>query len=215
MNRRYSIGRFLLAAGGLAAASLAAPDSISGKAAIKFKGMYVEGCSCSAPCPCELVGVRMGCEGVGAFQFDRGTFAGKDLSGVKMAYAVVPGEWVKCYVDAPTAAKRAAGIAMAETAFKDWGTMLKSEAAKIAITGKAGKYTVTVNGGSVMKLTTEPAIGLDKKGPIQISNINSVLHPTVMQGKTVLCTFNDDGKSFEVKGTNAYFNPMLNVDGAL
>jgi hypothetical protein len=194
---------------------LAVAGSAPAKASIKFSGKYVEGCNCAPPCPCELVGVRMGCEGVGGFEVTKGTFNGKDISGIRFAYAVVPGEWIKGYVDAPTAAKRNAGMELVKAAFKDWGKMLPPAAAKVSITGSGGRYTLTVNGGSIMKLTTEPVLGLDKKSPITISNINSVLHPIVKQGRVVKCSYSDDGKSFEIEGTNAYFNSSLSINGSL
>lgn len=184
------------------------------KAPVKFTGMYVEGCSCSPPCACELVAVKMGCEGVGAFQIRTGSFAGKDISGVKFAYATAPGDWVTCYVDAP-AGKMQAASDLCKAAFGAWGKYGGAKAAKISISGNAGKYTLAVDGGKVMKLTTSPVMGIDQKSPIMLSNINSVLHPTVMQGKVVACTFNDAGHSFELKGSNAYFNGKLAVNGAL
>src|SRR5262252_1023747 len=45
-----------------------------------IEGYYVEACSCSAPCPCELVGPNMSCTGVGGYVFDKGSYGGEDLS---------------------------------------------------------------------------------------------------------------------------------------
>lgn len=185
------------------------------KGAVQFDGMYVEGCSCSAPCPCEIVGIKMGCQGVGAFSISGGDFEGADLAGVKFAYATTPGDWVVCYVDAPNDAKRRAGAALAMAAFGAWGKMGPVKQAAIAIEGSRGKYTVSVDRGSIMTFTTEPFPGLDKTKPITYSNINSVLHPSVMQAKTMTCTFHDGDKSFELKDSNAYYNPALRVHGVL
>lgn len=182
---------------------------------VKFDGMYVEGCGCSAPCPCEIVGIKMGCQGVGGFSISHGSFQGADVSGVRFAYATTPGDWVVCYVDAPTASKRAAGAALAKAAFHGWGKMGDVKSAPIAIHGSAGRYTLTVSGGKIMSLKTEPYLGLDKSKPIVYSNINSVLHPSVMQAKTTTCTYHDGDKSFELKGSNAYYNPALRVHGVL
>src|SRR5450631_2816929 len=91
--------------------------------AVQFTGMYVEGCSCSAPCPCEITGLSMGCQGVGGFSIAHGSFEDADVSGVKFAYATTPGDWVICYVDAPDAARRTAGAALAKAAFGGWGKM--------------------------------------------------------------------------------------------
>lgn len=181
--------------------------------ALEYEGMYVEGCSCTAPCPCELTGVAMGCEGVGAFSFTRGKFNGADISGVRMAYATAPGDWVVGYVDAPNEAKRKAGAALCKAAFSSWGKMGDVKSSKISIVGSSGKYVLTV--GKIMSLKTEPTIGGDKKSPITYSNINSPMHPIVMQGNTILCTFNDEGHKFEIRGRNAYFNPSIKVKGSL
>lgn len=182
---------------------------------LHFEGYYLEGCSCSAPCPCELTGVAMGCEGVGGFYFRRGTFGGQEISGVRMAYAVAPGSWVICYVDAPTEAKRAAAASLARTAFASWGKMEAVKAASIQLSASNGNLSMKINGGAICTLIAKPVLGLDKKNPIKISNINSVLHPEVWQATVVSCTFNDGDHQFEIKGSNAYYNPVLKVSGTL
>jgi hypothetical protein len=182
---------------------------------IRFDGMYVEGCSCHPPCPCEITGLEEGCQGVGGFSITRGTFEGKDLSGVKFAYATAPGSWVTCYVDAPTQAKKAAGTALVKAAFGGWGKMGPVKAAHIGIQGSGGTYKLTVDGGSIMSLKTGPYPGLDKSRPITYSNINSVMHPVVMQAKTITCDFHDGDKTFNLKDSNAYYNPAIRVKGKL
>ncbi len=57
----------LLASAVLTPASLPAQPKT-----LTWEGLYVEGCSCAPPCPCELVGVAMGCEGVGVIVFQKG-----------------------------------------------------------------------------------------------------------------------------------------------
>ncbi len=37
--------------------------------------------------------------------------------------------------------------------------------------------------------------------------------PVVMQAKTVTCTFHDGGKTFSLKGSNAYNNASMRVNG--
>jgi hypothetical protein len=45
----------------------AAPSTAAGaKKPSSAAGTYVEGCSCGAPCACQLTGVEHGCQGVGA-----------------------------------------------------------------------------------------------------------------------------------------------------
>lgn len=184
----------------------------AGPAQLTYEGSYVEGCSCAPPCPCELTGVRMGCEGVGGFHFLKGTFGGKDISGVRMAYAVAPGDWITCYVDAPDATRRAAAVTLCRTAFKDWGKMGPVKSAKITIEVTRGRCKLRVDGGSVMSLDTEPIFGIDKTTAMRYTNINSPLHPEVWQAKTVKCTYRDDDRSFEIEDTNGYYNPTIKVN---
>lgn len=182
---------------------------------LRMNGVYVEGCSCAPPCPCELTGVAMGCEGVGFFSIQNGSFAGASVSGVRFAYATKPGDYVIGYVDAPNAAKRKAGENLIRTAFKDWGKMEAVRSAKIAITGSGGTYSATVDGGKVCSLTTKPILGSDKRHPIVIDNINSPLHPQVKQGRIVKCSYTDGDHHFDIEGQNAYFNDRLNVKSQL
>ena len=153
----------------------------------------------------------MGCEGVGAFQFDSGSFSGMNISGCKMAYAVAPGDYIVFYVDAPNAAKHKAVDDLCKTAFKGWGKMT-FRTGKIAIHGSNGGYSFDVDGGKVMSLKMSPTLGADKKSAMTYSNINSAMHPTVMQGKVLSGMFSGEGKSFTLKDTNAYFNNRLNVN---
>lgn len=185
------------------------------KGELDYEGMYVEGCSCAAPCPCELTGVEMGCEGVGGFSVTRGTYNGQSISGVRFAYAVAPGSWVTCYVDAPAGAKRNAATALVTDAFKSWGEMGPVKYAAISIAGANGRYALKVNGGATMSLTTEPVLGGNKKSAIEYHNINSVLHPIVMQAKVVHCSYKDGEHSFELKDSNAYFNANIKAKGNL
>lgn len=198
----------------IALAILAAGTSHAGSR-VQFDGMYVEGCSCAPPCPCEIVGLEMGCQGVGGFVISRGALQGADLSGVKIAYATAPGSWVNCYVDAPTEAKRRAGTALAKAAFGAWGKMGPVRVVPISIKGAKGTYALTVDGGRIMSLKTAPFSGLDPAKPITYSNINSLMHPVVMQAKTTACTFHDGERTFTLKGTNAYYNAKLKVNGVL
>ena len=58
----------MLAIALLGIAVLTAPRAIAAgaKSAYSAAGTFVEGCSCNAPCPCQLTGVAHGCTGVGA-----------------------------------------------------------------------------------------------------------------------------------------------------
>ena len=176
-------------------------------------GSYVEGCSCSAPCPCELTGVAMGCEGIGVFDIKKGSFQGKDMSGCRTAYATAPGQYLVLYIDAPTDAKRAAAEGFMKKYFGPFGELKGVHSATIKVTVGAKKQFANVDGGSVMSIESHSVLGMDKMSAMTYSNINSAVHPTVMQSKVVTCSFNDGERSFKLEGSNAYFNPALNSKG--
>lgn len=201
----------------VAAAWAAAADSGSAaeKQDFKVKGLFVEGCSCSLPCPCEIVDVAKGCEGVGAMTLESGEFNGTDLSGVKLAYAVAPGSWVLLYVDAPKAEQKEAAHAFAKAYYRDWGKLESARDARIAIEGSDGAYTVTIDDGKTMKLKTEPVLGGDGKKPVVIRNTKSKLNPDTKLARTVSCTFKDGGHEFELKDSNSYFNDEMKAKGEL
>src|SRR5208283_2582016 len=173
----------LVVALALIGSGLCAAKSPKAKAAFNVRGMYFEGCSCHGPCPCILTGPAMGCEGVGMYSIKHGTFMGKDLSGVKTAYALGLGNWVKVYIDAP-ASKQAAATAFMKAMLKDFGPFESARAAKISISGSNGKYRGAVDGGKVMKISTVVVLGGDGKTPVTYGNVNDPVSPTVMQGKT-------------------------------
>lgn len=180
-----------------------------------YTGIHIEGCSCPPPCPCELFDVAMNCQGVGGFDFKTGTYDGKSISGSKLAYGVAPGAWVTIYLDAPTPAKRDALEALARSAFKAWGELKFVKDADISITRDKGIYTMKVDGGKVMTLVTQPVLGLDTNKPIVINNVRNPLYSTVMLGTTAKCQYNDGERSFDFKGTNAYFNGNVTAKGKI
>ena len=181
----------------------------------EIDGMYVEGCSCKAPCPCELTGVEMGCQGVGAFHFDKASYDGASIDWMSFAYAVEPGAWVRLFIDVKDPKQKEAAVAFAKAALRPFGPVEDVADAKVEITGADGKYTVTVDGGKIFSLTTEPTLGGDGATPLTYSNIHDVVHPTVMQGTTVSCEYNDGKHTFKLGGSNAYFNAKLKVSGKM
>ena len=196
----------------LAAASLQAAD----KHPFNIRGLYSETCSCHAPCPCEMIGLEKGCEGVGAMQLSSGSYNGQDLSGMKAAYAVAPGEWVIVYVQPakPEQAKAAREFLMA--VFSNWGKVEAIKDAKIDITGKGGNYTVAVDDGKIMKYQTKVVLGGDQKSPIAHMNIADPLNHTFFQALSESGTFKDGGHTITLgKGTNSYFNEQMDGHGEL
>ncbi len=212
-----------LAALTLVAASSTALNAQPEKAATSDKkpfsieqGYYVEACSCRAPCPCELTGAMKGCEGVGAYSFDKAMYDGQDLSGTKIAYALFLGETVIVYIDAPDAKKHAAVEKFARAALAGFGPIKQVKDAKVEISGKDGAYTAKVDGGKVMSCTTEPVMGGDGKTPLVHTNTQDALNPTMYQGRCTSCTYTDGDNKIELeKGRNSYFNQHMKSSGKL
>jgi hypothetical protein len=179
-------------------------------------GFYVEACSCKPPCPCELTGAEMGCNGVGAYQLNHGVYGGQDFSGSRMAYTLNLGESVHVYLDAPDAAKRATLEKFARAALGGFGPIVGVHEGKIEIVGHDGAFTVRVDGGKTMSYTTEPVLGGDHKTAISHHNTQDAVNPIMFQGVIVSCTFTHGGKSLNVpKGRNSYFNQNMRSHGKI
>jgi hypothetical protein len=194
----------------------AAQSTQAAKADFSVEGMFVDVCSCLPPCPCELTQVAACCQGVGAHHITGGTYAGDDLAGVKIAHAKIVGEWVILYVDARDEKQRAAVEKFGRAAFAKFGPIKEVKAARIEILGADGRYTVTVDGGKIMKLETEPVLGGDGKTPIGYTNIQNAVNPTVYQATCVSATYSDGDRKVTVeKGRNSHFNPRLKSAGKI
>lgn len=188
------------------------------KAPFKITGLYTETCACSAPCKCDLTGeVPPDCEGVGAFRLTSGNYGGGDLTGVSIAYAGKPGEWIRIYIDAPDRERRDAAEKFARAAFAPWGKMEAVKDAKIAIEGEYGVYVVSVDGGRIMKYTTEPVIGGDGKTALAHTNTHNPVTSVFLQGKSAGPVHYKDGdRSIELRaGRNAYFNDKVHTNKSL
>lgn len=200
-----------------AALALSATQAAPGdKQPFSVTGLYLESCSCSPPCACELVGLVHGCQGVGLVTLTTGKYGGTDLSGVKIAYAVAPGDWVRLYLDVPKPAQHAAAEAFGRAAFAAFGKIEAVKDGKIAVEGSAGKYTATVDGGAIMKFSTEPVLGEDGRRPVGHTNAHNTLTTTLLQAKTVSATYKDGDRSFTLQaGTNSFFNDRVRRQGQL
>jgi hypothetical protein len=196
-----------------------APPKAAAKADAKdFKvdGAYVEACSCGAPCPCELVGPEMSCQGVGAYQFDHASYGGEDFSGTKMAYSLHIAKEVRIYLDQPDAKKRAAAEKFCRAMLAGFGPCKGVKDAKIDFGGHDGAYTVKVDGGKTMSLTTEPLLGGDKKTPVVHMNTQDAVNPTMYQGSCVACSYHDGDMKVDLeKGRNSYFNAHMKSEGKI
>lgn len=206
--------------GGLALLSLTALVRAGSPAAeekhpFTVAGTFVEGCSCELLCPCGTVRMMHGCQGVGAMSLSSGMYKGVSLAGAKFAYATAPGGWVRLYVDAKDPKQQEAVSAFAKAAFSAFGKIEEVKSAKIELTGSGGKYTLNVDGGKIMALTTEPVLGADKKTPFTQSNTMIPVSPTIMQAKTLKGSFNDGGHSFTLANSNSYFNANAKNSGKI
>ena len=192
------------------------PVPAAAEADFGVEGMFVDVCSCRPPCPCELTEVAAGCRGVGAHHISRGTYAGDELVGVTIAHAKVVGPWVNLYIDAADEVQRAAAEKFARAAFAKFGPIQEVKAAEIEVSGADGRYTVTVDGGKIMRLETAPLLGGDGVTPIGYTNIKNAVNPAVFQGTCVSATYSDGDKRVTVeKGRNSHFHPKLKSRGKI
>ena len=197
----------------LAAASSA---QAADKHPFNVQGLYSEACSCNAPCPCEMIGLMKGCEGVGAMQLSSGSYNGQDLSGMKAAYAVAPGNWVIIYVQPANPGQAKAAREFLTAVYSNWGKVEAVKEAKVDISGEGGNYTVSVDDGKIMKYQTKVVLGADKKSPIAHTNIADPLNQTFLQALNESTTFKDGAHAFTLdKGTNSYFNDKMDSKGEL
>lgn len=203
----------------LAAVLSAAAIQVQGaeKQPFTVKGVFAETCSCRAPCPCEMMGMlEKGCEGVGAMQLSGGSYNGTDLTGLKAAYAGVPGNWMRVYVQAANPEQRKAGAAFLNAVYSNWGKVEEIKDARIDIAGENGNYTVSVDDGKVMKYETKVVLGGDKKTAVTHTNIGDPLNSVFKQGLSESCSFKDGERGFTLeKGRNAYFNDQMDAKGEI
>ena len=215
MNRTAGASGVLAAAALLLAMAAAAQDAGPPKEAFTVRGLFVEGCSCPAPCPCQLVGFRHGCQGVGALRLTAGRFRGVSLAGVEIAYATLPSVWTRLYVDAPTVPQREAAMELARRVYAPFGEIEAVTPARIEIAGVRGSYRLTVDNGRVMTLETEAVIGGDGKTAVGHTNVKDALNSTLYQAKTIRGSFADGERKFELQGSNSFFNDQMNKRGEL
>jgi hypothetical protein len=158
----------------------------------------------------------MKCKGVGAYVFTHGTYGGEDFSGTRMAYSLYIGQAVHVYIDQPDAQKRAVAERFARVALAPFGPIQAVSDASVALEGRDGAFTLLVNGGKVMRCTTEPVLGGDKTTPIVHSNTFDALNPVMYQAQCTACEYADGDMSISLeKGRNSYFNQHMQASGRL
>lgn len=178
-------------------------------------GICVEGSTNAPPCPCALLGTANGCKELGAIQIASGVYQNADLSGARIAWAMVRGQWVKLFVDGRDSDQKAAAEAFARAAFKDYGPVRWVRQQHIDVYGKGGDFLVSVDNGRVLQLETEPTLGGDGRTPLVYSNTRDPLNPTLCQGRALKGNYNDGEDSFWMERTNAYFNENMLAGGKI
>ena len=179
----------------------------------RVMGTFLDGCACNVPCPCTFSGnFKEGCNNIGTLVLTSGEYKGMDLAGVKMLEAGLAGSWTHVFVDA-TEAQREAAIALTKAAFSGYGKIESVKVASIDLSGSDGRYKLTVDGGRVVEMITEPVFGVDQKTPIMLSNVPTAFGSTVMQAKTIKGNFQDGNRSFKLTNSNATFNDRINAQG--
>jgi len=178
-------------------------------------GTFVDGCSCSVPCPCEFAGsFKEGCNNIGLLVLTSGTYKGVDLAGTKMLEAGLAGTWIRVYVDASDT-QREAAVALAKAAFSVYGKIEAVKNARIDFSGTDGRYKLAVDGGKIIEMTTEPVLGVDGKTPIILTNVPTAFASIVMQARTIKASFHDANRSFTLENSNSTFNDRVNSKGNL
>jgi hypothetical protein len=198
--------------------ALASPLHAEGKHSFHLSGIYTDTCSCRVPCLCNLTGETPdSCLGVGAVAIGHGDYSGSDLSGVRFAYAMLMGVWVRLYIDAPDAAHRAAAEKFLRALCADWGKLESVRDAKIEIARKDGAYAVKVDDGRILEYAISPVMGGDGRTPLLYTNTQSLISNTFLQGKSAVPTvYHDGARSFDIAaGRNAYFNDKAESRGSL
>jgi hypothetical protein len=178
-------------------------------------GTFVEGCTCQIVCHCNVSGAAHGCHAIEAIAITSGSYNGANLAGTKIAVAVVAREWAQIYVDAPGPAQREAATGFARALY---GGDTKIEAvnnARVELSGRDGRYTLSVDGGKTIELQTEPVLGADARNPVMHSNTRTPLSPIVYQGRTIKGVFHDGNRSFILEAGNAFFNPHTHHSGKI
>lgn len=172
-----------------------------------YDAVFIEGCSCQDVCVTEVTGTDAKCHGLAAMDFHRASYAGKDFSGSRAAWAWGPG-WVHLYVDAKSP-RRDGLVKFLKAALSDWGTMENVTLAKVAV----DKYSASVADGKMASITIAPVLGGDGKTPVEHTNLGSLFHDRLNQGKIKTAWYKEPGHEADWNGTNAFFNAHCRMSG--
>jgi hypothetical protein len=174
-----------------------------------FTGEFFEGCSCKQACAFELTGKTTACNAAGFYAFKEGRYGGESFSGTEVAFVAGASGWIQLFVDGPTVRKRETAKRFISAALKSWG---KPEAIEILPIDLAHKENSL--GGEIMHGSTLTLEVRRKKGDEVHSGIfNKLLHPTIIQGSTVICRFKGAKHKFTFQDSNGFYNTSLKVSG--
>jgi hypothetical protein len=178
-----------------------------------FTAKFIEGCSCKDVCVTEITGRDAGCHGLGALQFSKGSYDGKDISGTSASFAWDSGKWVDLVIDAP-AGKRDAVTNLMKAFLADWGKLEPVRSGSVRIWTASSSFNLAVNKGKSMSLAVKPVFGGDGKTAVVHANLTSPMHSTLMQGLATSAQFGS-GHPFTLKGTNAFYNMHCVMKGKI
>lgn len=180
---------------------------LASKHPYSYDAVFLEGCSCKDVCVTEITGTDSGCRGLAAMSFGRAKYDGKDFSGSRAAWAWGPG-WVHLYVDA-TGSKLVTMTRFFRAALADWGKMDNVTVTRVTVS----KLGASVQEGKLASLTVNPVFGKDGKSPVEHTNLSSVFHDRLSQGKIKKAWYREAGHEAEWAGSNAFFNSRCKMSG--
>jgi len=182
------------------------------KPMLVIEGAFVEACSCKGTCAFETTGTMPGCQALGGYRIDRGSFGGQDVSGTSLAFVCTAAGDVFVYLDAKIAAKRRTGETLARALFGSFGKWKPIQAnTEISLVGKGGAYSLLVNNGRTASLTTHPVKGGDGKRFVVLENVHGDPYDRLWQATAKKASFSDKGQSFSLQGSSAFFIDRLSI----
>jgi hypothetical protein len=191
---------------------MAAATAFAEEKSFKLEGTFVEGCSCKGVCMGAIDGKDPGCEALAVVDLTGGSYQGVDLSGVKVVVVWPKDKRTRVFIEAPNPRQHEAAAAFGKAYAGEFGKVDAVKDAHIELTGKDGKFTAKVDGGKIMEVTTEPALGGDKKTPVVYENVYDPFNTKFYHARIVSATYHDGDSAFTLKDSNSFFNPRLNAN---
>ena len=207
-------GRFVLLVA-LAFAALPPRAAGAGKRGFNVAGTFVEGCNCQIVCHCNVIGAMRGCHAIEAMAIHAGSYGGVNLAGAKFVVANAADEWARLYVDSSSAVVRQAVTDLVKALYGSDTKFEEVKSVRIELAGTGGRYMLSVDGGKIIELRTEPVLGADGRLPVGHTNTRTPFSPTVYQGRTVAGAIHDGARAFRLAGGNSFFNPHTERSGQI